>query len=164
MPTAAQSALPVEERSAVGEARRRAVRLAESLGFCDSAAGALALTVTEAATNLVKHATQGELVLRALQRGRLGGVEVLALDRGPGLANPARSLLDGHSTSGSPGTGMGAMHRMSSEFNIHSVVNRGTALRFVMWADSSNQAQFSDGLDVGAVCLPKAGESACGDA
>jgi anti-sigma regulatory factor (Ser/Thr protein kinase) len=163
MLTAAQSVLPVEERSAVGEARRRAVKLAESLGFSESVAGSLALIVTEAATNLVKHARQGELVMRALQRGRVGGVEVLALDRGPGLANPGRSLADGHSTAGSAGTGMGAMHRMSAQFNIHSVVNRGTAVRLVLWADGTHH-EMDDGLDLGAVCLPKAGELACGDA
>lgn len=148
----------------MGEARRRAVKLAQSLGFSEAAAGTLALTVTEAATNLVKHAKQGELVIRALQNGRMGGVEVLALDRGPGLANPARSLADGHSTAGSAGTGMGAMQRMSAEFNIHSVLNSGTAVRLVMWADGNHHLDFDKGLELGAICLPKAGESACGDA
>jgi len=148
----------------VGEARRQAVQLAESLGFVESAAGALALAVTEAATNLVKHAQQGEIVLRALQRGNLGGVEVLVLDRGPGLSNPVRSLTDGHSTVGSPGTGLGAMQRMSAEFNLHSVPNRGTALRFVLWADSAKHPVGEERLELGVVCLPKAGESACGDA
>ena len=164
MVTAAQTALPVDDRSAVGEARRRAVQLAESLGFAESAAGALALAVTEAATNLVKHAQHGEIVLRALQRGNLGGVEVLVLDRGPGLSNPLRSLADGHSTVGSPGTGLGAMQRMAAEFNLHSVPNRGTALRLVLWADSERHPDGDEGLQLGVVCLPKVGESACGDA
>ncbi|HEX6002946.1 MAG TPA: ATP-binding SpoIIE family protein phosphatase, partial [Burkholderiales bacterium] len=148
-------------RSGVGEARRTAARLAELLGFSESAAGTLALVVTEAATNIVKHAGHGELIFRALQSGSVGGIELLALDRGPGLANPSLAMRDGHSTAGSPGTGLGAMRRMASEFDFHTTPGKGTALRLVVWAAAPPR---TNGLAVGAVCLPKSGETACGDA
>ena len=163
MHTPAQAALAVDDRSAVGEARRMGARLAGSLGFSEAAAGALALVVTEAASNIVKHADHGEIILRAVQRGATGGIEVIVLDRGPGLANPGQALRDGHSTAGSPGTGLGAMKRMSAEFDIHSVPGKGAALRAVIWANPVS-ALTSEHLEVGVVCLPKSGESVCGDA
>src|SRR5436309_3144918 len=83
-----------------------ATELAGRLGFSRTGAGNVAVVVTEAATNLVKHATAGEILLYALQCGQIGGIEALALDRGPGIANVAKCLRDGYSTTGSPGTGL----------------------------------------------------------
>jgi anti-sigma regulatory factor (Ser/Thr protein kinase) len=163
MQTPEQLEVAVEERSAVGEARRVAARLAATLGFAEAEAGALALVVTEAATNIVKHAGRGQLIFRVVQRGSAGGIEVLALDRGPGLANPGQALRDGHSTAGSPGTGLGAIQRMSAEFDLHSTPKKGFAMRAVIWKDAAPADQAASPA-VGAVCLPKAGETASGDA
>ncbi|MEO5875875.1 MAG: transcriptional regulator, partial [Streptosporangiaceae bacterium] len=49
----------IEEASAVGGVRHRAVAMAERLGFEEFRAGQVALAVSEAASNLHKHATQG---------------------------------------------------------------------------------------------------------
>ena len=91
----------VSESSQVGEARRAATELARRLGFDETEGGKVALVVTEAATNLVKHAGGGELCFVALKRRGICGLEVLALDRGPGMSRrrilPARRLFDvGH--------------------------------------------------------------------
>lgn len=163
MLTSVQLELPVEDRSAVGEARREAARLAATLGFGDAEAGALALVVTEAATNMIKHAGRGLLIFRVVQRGSQGGIEMLALDRGPGLANPGQAFRDGHSTAGSAGTGLGAIQRMAAEFDVHSTPNKGLAMRVVVWAGSA-PADDAEGPAIGAVCLPKTGEAAAGDA
>jgi anti-sigma regulatory factor (Ser/Thr protein kinase) len=158
-----QFGLAVEDRSAVGEARREAARLAATLDFGEPEAGALALVVTEAATNILKHAGGGQMIFRIVQRGATGGIEVLALDRGPGLANLGQAFRDGHSTAGSSGTGLGAIQRMSAEFHVHSTPHKGTVLRVVVWARSApgNEAE---GPVIGAICLPKSGETAVGDA
>lgn len=156
-----QIALAIEDRSGVGEARRTADRFAKTLSFPESAAGALALVVTEAATNIVKHAGSGEVILRVLERGAAAGIEILALDRGPGLANAAQALKDGHSTAGSPGTGLGAIQRMSAEFDLHSAAGKGFALRAVIWSAAPAPPE---ALEIGAVCVPKPGEVASGDA
>src|SRR5262249_55627825 len=127
----------------------------------DTAAGNVALAVTETATNLVKHAGGGALLLRALQRDGIGGLELLALDRGPGM-NVATSLRDGHSTSGSMGTGLGALSRLSSSMQLYSQPGRGTALWMEFWARPPTGRGVS-GLQVAGVCLPKSGEVVCGD-
>jgi anti-sigma regulatory factor (Ser/Thr protein kinase) len=153
----------VAEASGVAEARRQALRLAEGLGLDEPLAGRLALVVTEAATNLVKHAGGGEVLLRPLSADGDRGVEVLAIDRGRGLASAAAALRDGHSTAGSPGTGLGAMARLATAFDIHSVPGAGTAVVAELWARVPKPAAGGT-LAVAAVAAPYPGEAVCGDA
>lgn len=116
-PRAGALALPVREPSQVGEARRRALALAEEQGFSQVRRGELAIVVSELCSNLCRHAAQGEVLLRPLPGP---GVEVLALDRGPGMRDVAACLRDGYSTAGSAGIGLGAVVRLSAEFDLYS--------------------------------------------
>jgi anti-sigma regulatory factor (Ser/Thr protein kinase) len=123
--------LPVTEASQVSKARRTAVGLAQRAGFTEADAGSVAIAVTELATNLVKHARDGRIVLR-MRRDEPPSIEVLSLDRGPGIADVRRCLGDGYSTAGSPGTGLGAVMRAATVFDIDSVVGVGTAILAVV--------------------------------
>jgi anti-sigma regulatory factor (Ser/Thr protein kinase) len=151
---------PIEDRSHIGEARRAGTEIAQALGLAADLTGKVALAITEAGTNISKHAGQGRIVLRQLALGPVHGLEILALDRGPGIADIAASLRDGQSTAGSQGTGLGALSRLPHEFDLYSRPQRGTALRLVFWAKSPAPAT---GLEVGAVSVPKSGEAVCGD-
>lgn len=156
--------LPINEPSQVAEARRLSVTLARSLGFNETELGKVAIVVTEAATNLIKHTKQGgELLVRSVECERIGGVEVLALDRGPGIVSVAEALRDGYSTSGSPGTGLGAIKRLSALFDLHSVSGVGTAVFARLWAAPLPLHLPPRGLEIGAVHLPQRGEEVCGD-
>ncbi len=88
-------AITVHEMSQTGEARRRAAALAERLGFNAEESGRVGLVVTEAATNLVKHAHGGEIVLSPSGVDEARAVEILAMDRGPGIDDLERALGDG---------------------------------------------------------------------
>ncbi len=154
----------VEDVSQAGEARRMAVPFCRDLGFSDLDIGQVALLVTEAATNLAKHAREGEFLLRSLERGGVTGVELLFLDRGPGMSNPSRSLADGFSTSGSPGTGLGALQRNSSAFDLFSEPGKGTVVACRYWAGSLPGDAPPGWLEIGAVCLPMTDGEPCGDA
>ena len=108
----------IRETSGVAEARREVTGLARAIGFDESVIGRVALVVTEAASNLVKHTPEGQFLARAFDRDGVAAIEVLALDQGPGMANTGESLRDGYSTAGSQGTGLGAISdsRTSSTF------------------------------------------------
>jgi anti-sigma regulatory factor (Ser/Thr protein kinase) len=169
--------LPLEETSGVGEARRVAIKLAESLQFSEPDVGRVALVVTEAASNIVQHARRGEILLRAVALEAPVGLEVLALDQGPGIANVAQSLRDGFSTGGSAGLGLGAIARLSTEFEISSTPGKGTALLSRIGRGVTDRPQpdpsprigpgssrGASRLEWGVVCVPKRGEEVCGDA
>src|SRR5215831_14329421 len=153
----------IREVSAVAEARREVTGLAQAIGFDASEIGRVALVVTEAATNLVKHTPQGQLLARAFDRDGVAAIEVLAMNQGPGISNIGESLRDGYSTAGSPGTGLGAIKRLSDEFDIYSTPDKGVALLVQLWSRRAPSGNRPPPLEIGAVCLPFPGEVACGD-
>lgn len=146
----------VHETSQIGEARRNAARLAERAGMTPEGCNDVAIVATELATNLVNHARDGALLMRAAGFG-CAGVELIALDRGPGIGDLSRCLVDGYSTRGTPGNGFGSMRRLSAQFDV--------------WTEPAGTAVLArlgtfpriDALEIGSVCLALKGEQRCGD-
>jgi anti-sigma regulatory factor (Ser/Thr protein kinase) len=85
-----------------------------------------AIVATELSANMLRHAGGGELLIQVIDDEAFRGIELLAVDRGPGMSDVRRSLEDGHSTRGTSGTGLGAARRLSVEFDVHSEPGRGT--------------------------------------
>lgn len=157
----ASHALRILDRSNIAEARRATVHLAAEFAFSEAEQSDAAIVCTEIATNLLRHAHDGVLSITA--RNSRHGRELLlvAVDRGPGIPDLARSLRDGYSTAGSAGTGLGAISRLSSATDIYSTP-AGTVLVAAMSRPSSAEA--ASAVSVGAFTLPKEGQSSNGDA
>jgi anti-sigma regulatory factor (Ser/Thr protein kinase) len=151
---------PIAERSQVGEARRRVAQFAGRWGLGDVARERLALVVSELGTNLVKHGGGGDLIVRRL--GDAGAVQVLALDKGGGMASVDECFRDGYSTAGSAGTGLGAVRRLASRVDVYSQRGAGTAIVAEV-AVVEPPPRALPGWQVGAVSLPRPGEEVCGD-
>jgi anti-sigma regulatory factor (Ser/Thr protein kinase) len=159
-------AFEMNESSQVGAARRASVQIAEGLGYDAVATGQVALVATELGNNLVRHARGGQLVVAAVcADGGEWGVEVDSIDSGPGMADVAASLADGHSTGGTPGNGLGAVRRLSdASFDMYSAPSEGTAIVTRIRAGAAVQAASRAAFEYGAIALPMAGEAVCGDA
>jgi anti-sigma regulatory factor (Ser/Thr protein kinase) len=154
----------VTDRSAVAEARWQATALAATLGFDEVDVGRVAIVVTEAATNLITHAGGGEIIGRGRGTGERAALEILALDRGPGIGNLDVALQDGYSSAGSAGTGLGAIRRASSEFDVYSTRAGGTVVLAVLRARSHRDGAATPALRVAGLSVPKPGQEVCGDA
>lgn len=154
--------IPVVEESQIGEARRRAAALADALALDETERGRVGVIVTEAATNLVRHARDGVLVIQPV-RGPRAGLEVISIDRGPGMRDPARCLQDGYSTGGTGGTGLGAIKRMASEFDLDSKLGAGTIVVARVWRDQDSTAPGPTKVMVGGICTPIDAEEHIGD-
>lgn len=150
----------VADSSQVATARRAASDFASGLGFDEEQTGRVALIATEIATNLLKHASNGELIVERYDDSSGSGVELLGLDKGGGIANVARSLEDGYSTVGSSGTGLGAMRRQADQFEVFSRPGQGT----VILARISKAVIAGAAALLGAAVVPYPGETVCGDA
>ncbi|MDQ2668658.1 MAG: anti-sigma regulatory factor [Gemmatimonadota bacterium] len=159
--------LDIDESSQIGDARRYASALGLAQGLDSDAIGRLAILVTEAATNILRHGHGGMLVLRSLLHSDAAVIEVLALDKGPGIPNIDRAMADGYSSGGTAGQGLGAIRRLSEVFAIHSQRGLGTAIlaRVSQRAHASSRAVRTPTLDdrLGVVCVPMRGEVECGD-
>jgi anti-sigma regulatory factor (Ser/Thr protein kinase) len=157
--------LAIHEDSQIAEARRQVTVLARHQGFGEEDSGRVALVATELATNLTKHATQGEILAGYYEDNGDGGIQLIALDRGPGIVNVQACLADGYSSAGTAGHGLGAIIRQSKFVDILSWPGIGTAILAQIAAGKPNGAVGSvhPATAFGAVSVPKLGEIVCGD-
>jgi anti-sigma regulatory factor (Ser/Thr protein kinase) len=155
--------IPITDGSQIGEARRQAARIADQAGFSESDQGTTAVITSELATNLARYATGGEILLQAVDVGQRKWIDVVSVDRGPGIPDVGRCMEDGFSTGGTSGTGLGAAHRMSSEFDIYSTQPSGTVV-FCRIECRTGHAIERRPFCWAAVNRPAPFETACGDA
>jgi len=135
--------------------------LAKRLGFGETAVGQVGIVATELAANLIKHGLGGEFLLGSYEDETGSGFECLALDKGPGMVNIDRCLEDGFSTSGTSGTGLGAVVRQSHVLDIFTQPKKGTAILVRI----SREPKRGDPVMAvsGVVSLPYPQETVCGD-
>jgi anti-sigma regulatory factor (Ser/Thr protein kinase) len=150
----------VDGADQAGEARRAASSLAGEVGLDETTAGRLAIVAIECANNLWKHGGGGEIVLTPIDPHD-PGVEVLSLDKGPGLRDVERCFQDGYSTAGSSGTGLGAVRRLATEYDLYTAPEKGLAL--LARVKRANGANSTAPHTVRGISVPKQGETLCGD-
>lgn len=156
-------AISVTDASQVGDARRQCVAAAHRASFDEAEAGRVAIVATELATNLLKHGRGGQILVGPFDDATGRGVEVVAIDKGPGIVHLAESLRDGHSTAGTPGTGLGAVIRQTHAHDVYSGPGLGTVVLARLRPDAVPAQKNGATPPWGAVCLPKPGEEAHGD-
>ncbi len=150
--------LRVDTASATGAVRRRAAEIAQRVGFERDRVGEISIVATELATNLVKYAHDGVVVLRLLRSDEAVGLVVAAVDRGPGVRDVSAFFEDGESTSGTLGIGLGAVRRLAASVDMHSVPGHGTVISATFW-EGPPAEESAAGL-----ARPLEGEDECGDA
>ena len=155
--------IDVAESSQPGEVRRKALEYAEELCLSETRCGAVGIAATEMATNLVKHAGSGKILLQRVWEPGGAGLRLIAVDKGPGISDIAKALQDGHSTTGSMGTGLGAIRRLSDIFELYSAVGAGTLIRAEFWPEKHSHAVKDGTIEIAAVSEPIRGEVVCGD-
>ena len=151
----------VTESSQIAQARRAVAALAARQGFDEEDAGRAALVAMEICSNLVKHGHGGELIAQPLERGDARGVGLIGLDKGPGIADLGKCLRDGFSTGGSPGTGLGAISRMSQLFDLYSQPGHGVCVVAQLWPGGRTPRALP--MEIGAIVVPAPNEVECGD-
>ena len=158
------TAFRVQDRSSVAEVRRAAGARARALGWNETACGESEIVATELATNLLKHAHEGIVALAGAPDAAAGGVLLVAVDRGPGIGNLSRSFGDGFSTSGSPGTGLGAIRRLAYETDVASAPEGTVLVAELRNRPPAAASASAPRLRVAGFGVPKEGEAVSGDA
>jgi anti-sigma regulatory factor (Ser/Thr protein kinase) len=154
--------IEVSEASQTGAARRKGIALAQELGMEESRQGTVALAITEMATNLVKHAGKGHILIQRLPQNGNSGLRVISVDRGPGIADISKALADGNSTAGTMGNGLGAIRRISDSFDLYSVPGAGTVISVEFWPKKRVKPE-NGPLQIAVISEPIPGEDVCGD-
>jgi len=148
----------VSDSSSVGQVRRAAVSLAQRLSLNETQAGELALLATEVSRNVLVHGGGGEvIVIGQKHEGKALG-RILAMDRGPGIPDITQAMVDGFSTSGTLGGGLGAMKRIASGMEVFTG-RTGTVVLVEVGHDPG-----TGGPQIAGLAVPYPGEQVCGDA
>lgn len=121
----------VTEEVDIAEAARRARWLAEAIGFDTVQTSYVATAASELAANLFIHAGGGVFEARRLMPEP--GLELLTVDRGPGIADIGKALQEGYSTAGGLGCGLPGVQRLMDDLEITSRPGQETVVRARKW-------------------------------
>ena len=108
--------------------------MAAEAGFDETNQVLIATEASELATNIVKYAKEGEVILKIVRRDKQLGIEIIARDDGPGIRDIEQVMQDNFSTSkGSLGLGLPSVQRIMDEFKIESQPGQGTIVSALKW-------------------------------
>ena len=141
------------DRSFANIVKRDITRLAESHGFSQAEVGRINIVVSEMASNLLKYSPiGGEIFVRFTPDKAL---EIICLDNGPGMKDPQRMLVDGTSTTGTAGEGLGAIMRQSHTFDLYSHPGCGTVILSRIYKGLHEAPKKKSTFEIATVIVPK---------
>ncbi len=114
-------------------ARQQGRTMALSMGFQGSDVTLVAAAISEVARNIVDHAKRGEIILAAVQQGTRKGLQIVAHDEGPGIADLNLAMQYGYSTNKGLGVGLPGAKWLMDDFEIVSKVGKGTTVTMRKW-------------------------------
>ena len=114
-------------------ARQEARAMGSELGLSSTDLTLLATAISEVARNITTYAGEGEVALRVLNHGGRQGIEVVASDNGPGIADVELAMQDGFTTGTGLGLGLPGTRRLVDEFELRTQPGVGTTVRLVKW-------------------------------
>jgi anti-sigma regulatory factor (Ser/Thr protein kinase) len=159
----------IGDMSGVVEARQRMLRVCKERGSGADLSEKLSIIVTELATNMVKHAGKGDLLIRTCNETEVCAIECLALDHGPGIRDIGLALKEGNPNGSEPENGLRTVRSLSSVFDVYTRPGIGTAIlariekeRVVEVSDPQHPASPFH-YEIGVVCLPLEPDTPCGD-
>ena len=114
-------------------ARQAGRQLAAQIGFSSTDQTLIATAISEVARNIVVYANHGEILISVQDDGGRLGIQVIAIDTGPGIDNKDLAMRDGYSTKNSLGLGLPGARRLMDDFYLDSEVGRGTTITMKKW-------------------------------
>lgn len=155
--------LPLSDRSYISLVKRDIKKIAESIGFEAKRLAEIEIVISEITSNIIKHTPGGSILVKHVFKGNLEGIEIISIDNGPGMFNPLMMLKDGVSTTNTLGQGLGAIKRLSDNFDIYSVPKWGTILLSRIFKNGDENLNSKEIFNVSTLMVPKNGEEFCGD-
>ena len=105
--------------------RHRLRALAEARGADAWQTVRLLTVASELGRNCVVHGGGGHCLVE-VPDASAPEVRLTFVDAGPGIADPEAALVDGYSSAGSLGLGLGGSRRLADRFELDSAPGRGT--------------------------------------
>lgn len=163
MANTAHVAFKANDRSYFAILKKEIHAIAVSAGLSDKKVSETDLIVAELATNLVKHAGGGQLLVKAIIENDNPGIEIISIDNGRGMADVNKMISDGVSTKQTLGLGLGTIKRLADVFQAYSVRDWGSIIVVRVFAEAPPFFLAPPKTEIRSVVIPKPGEEQCGD-
>lgn len=124
---------PIRSTVDIVTARQRGRTSATALGFSGADVTLIAAAISEVTRNIVDHAKEGDVSIQVVVRDGRRGLQIVARDQGPGIPDVAQAMKYGYSTRRGIGMGLPGAKWLMDEFDISSVVGRGTTVTMTKW-------------------------------
>lgn len=134
-----QDSVPARKTMAISgpqdivNARQQGRILTQELGCSSTQATLVATAISELARNIILYADHGEISLEKIENDSRVGLQIIAMDEGPGIPNIARAMMNGFSTSGGLGLGLSGLKHIADSFDIDSKPGQGVRVEMRMW-------------------------------
>jgi anti-sigma regulatory factor (Ser/Thr protein kinase) len=129
---AGQESTPMLDEASVVLLRKHVHDQGSTLGFSEAGLGSIVNVASELAHNQLAHARGGRLAVRSIERAGVRGLEVIAADRGSGIAKPTEALRgrpDRAPPSGSSlGIGLSAALELADEVDFDVRIGEGSCV------------------------------------
>ncbi|MGF9798012.1 anti-sigma regulatory factor [Brevibacillus agri] len=125
--------MKIEREADIVTARQVGRNMSRQLGFGTIMQSRIATSISELARNIFLYAGTGTITIAPIEQNGVIGLQLTAIDAGPGIPDIRKALEDGYSTSGALGAGLPGVRRMMDEFEIHSSPGEGTRVVVVKW-------------------------------
>ena len=123
----------IQNSADIVAARQQGRSLAAQVGFSHSNLTIIATAISEVARNIVEYAKEGEVIITLINDASKKGVEIVASDNGPGVADVSTVMRDDDATGRRPGIGLPGVRRLMDEFAIASAIGTGTIVTMKKW-------------------------------
>lgn len=130
---AVETIVAIRSPADIVTARQAGRELASGAGFSSSDLTVIATAISEISRNILEYAREGEVTLQLVNHETRHGLRVTARDEGPGIGDIPQAMQDGFTTSGGLGIGLPGTRRLMDEFEIVSVVGKGTTVTMRKW-------------------------------
>jgi len=151
-----------DDRSYFSLIKKEIHRMAAEGGIDPIRINELDLIVAEMTSNLFKYSDDGELLVGVFPNGGHPYVELISIDNGPGMINPAKMMQDGISTTNTLGHGLGSMKRLSDTFELYSQIGWGTIVLSRVYSEP-DKAKVKNEIIMRPIVVSKPGEKTSGD-
>jgi anti-sigma regulatory factor (Ser/Thr protein kinase)/serine/threonine protein phosphatase PrpC len=151
-------AIPLQKESDIFDATDAALQMAAGTGFARLDCNLIATAVSEISTNVIRYAKKG--IIRIGMTDNRKGLSILVEDKGPGINDPDKALVDGYTTTRtSLGVGMGAARRAMDYFSVRTGPRTGTRVSMKKYLPIPEAE-----IEYGIVSLPDEDQDLNGDA
>lgn len=128
-----KGSVEIKTSTDIVKVRREVREIATMLGFGITDIARIVTAASELARNIVQFANSGVMQWTILKRNKIIGIQLIFIDKGPGIPDIELAMKECYSTGNGLGMGLPGVRKLMDEMEINSKVGKGTKVTIRKW-------------------------------